>query len=64
MTGERLQGIEEGRSSPPHLANSLAASFPGKKDVRGFLITKGEKAVFSRSAKEFEVKEKTEERTE
>ena len=35
IRGERLlQGIVEGTSSTPRLANSSAASFPGKTSVR------------------------------
>ena len=35
VRGERLQGIAEGTSSAPCLANSSAASFPGRNECPG-----------------------------
>ena len=35
IIGERLQGIAEGASSAPRLANSSAASFPGRNECPG-----------------------------
>ena len=63
IRGDTLQGIIERAGSAPHLANSSAASFPGKNECQGThcgLIVK--ETVPSRSAKEFELKGKMEER--
>ena len=35
LSGERLQGIAEGTSSAPRLANSTAASFSGRNECLG-----------------------------
>ena len=55
IRGERLQGIAECPRSAPRLASSSA--FPGREDRRS------EKTVSARSATEFEIKEKMEDRT-
>ena len=67
ITGERLQGIAEGASSAPRLASSSAASFPGRNECPGThcsLIEQREMTVPARSATEFEIRGKMEERTE
>ena len=65
---ERLKGIAEGASSAPHLASSSAALFPRRNECLGthcsLIVQKGEKAVPARSATEFEIIGKMEERTE
>ena len=38
IRGERLQGIAEGTSSAPRLANSSAALFPGETSVWGSIV--------------------------
>ena len=68
MRGERLRGIAEGASSLPRLANSSAASFPGRNECPGThcgLIEQKEreKTVPARSATEFEMRRKIEGRT-
>ena len=65
--GERLQGIAEGSSSAPRMASSSATSFPGRNECSGThcsLIEQEEREVPARSAREFEVKGKMEEKTE
>ena len=65
MRGKRLQGIAEGASSTPRLARSSAGSFPWRNDCPGThcsLIEQEEKTVPARSATEFEIKGKMEER--
>ena len=65
IRGEKLQGIAEGACSAPRLASSSAASFPGRNECPGThysLIE--EKTVPARSATEFEIKGKMEEKTE
>ena len=61
----KLQGITEGTSSAPRLASSSAASFPGRNECPGthcsLIEQDKEKTV---SAREIEVKRRTEERTE
>ena len=51
---ERLQGIAEGTSSAPHLASSLAASFPGREECPEthciLIVQKREKTILIRSA--------------
>ena len=69
VRGERLQGIAEGASSAPRLASSSAASFPGRNECPGTHCSlieqkEREKTVPARSATEFEIKGKMEERTE
>ena len=64
IRGERLQGIAEGASSAPRLASSSAVSFPGRNECPGThcsLIEQEEKE--DRSATEFEITGKVEERT-
>ena len=61
---ERLQGIAEGASSAPRLASSSAVSFPGRNECPGThcsLIEQEERE--DRSATEFEITGKVEERT-
>ena len=66
---ERLQGIAEGASSAPRLASSSAASFPSRNECPGIhcsLIEQEREDSFcqiARSATEFEIKGKMEERT-
>ena len=65
---ERLQGIAEGTSSAPRMASSSAASFPGRYECPGTYCSlieqeESEKTVSVRSATEFEIRGKTEERT-
>ena len=64
---ERLQGIAEGASSAPRLATSSAASFPGRNECPGtqcsLINRRKEKTVPARSATEFEIRGKMEERT-
>ena len=55
MRGERLQWIAEGASSAPHLASSLAASFPRRNECPGTHCSlieqeEREKTVLARSA--------------
>ena len=61
---ERLQGIAEKTSSTTGLANSSVASFPGRNEFPGthysLMVQGKEKAVPARSAREIEVKGKTE----
>ena len=63
---DRIQGIAEGTSSAPYQASSSAMSFPGKNECPGThcsLIEQEEREDSSaRSATEFEVKGKMEER--
>ena len=65
--GERLQRIAEGASSAPRLASSSAVSFPGRNECPGthcsLIEQEREKTVPARSATEFEIREKMEERT-
>ena len=61
---ERLQGIAEGASSAPRLTSSSAASFPGKNECPGTHCSLIEQEREARSATEFEIKGKMEERTE
>ena len=67
IRGERLQGIAEGASSAPRLASSSAVSFPGRNEclmTHCSLIEQEEKrTVPARSATEFEITRKVEERT-
>ena len=67
IRGERLQGIAEDSSSAARLASSSAASFPGRNECPGTHCSlieqnEGEKTVPARSAREIEVKRKTEKR--
>ena len=65
IRGERLQGIAEGASSAPRLASSSAASFHGRNECPGTHCSPIEqKEREARSATEFEIREKMEERTE
>ena len=64
IRGERLQEIAEGASSPPRLASSSAASFPGRNECPGIHCSLREQTVSARSATEFEIRGKMEERTE
>ena len=67
ITGERLQGIAKGASSAPRLASSSAASFSGRNEcpeTHCSLIEQREMTVPARSATEFEITGKVEERTE
>ena len=68
ITGERLQGIAEGSNSATHLASSSATSFPGRNECLGthcsLIEQRREKTVPARSATEFEIRGKMEERTE
>ena len=67
IRGERLQGIAEGASSAPRLESSSAVSFPGRNECPGthcsLIEQEREKTVPARSATEFEIREKMEERT-
>ena len=67
IRGERLQGNAEGASSAPRLARSSAASFPKRNECPetncSLIEQEKEKTVPARSAREFEVKGKMEERT-
>ena len=67
IRGERLQGIAEGTSSAPHLASSSAVSFPGRNECPethcSLIEQEREKTVPARSATEFEIRGKIEERT-
>ena len=67
IRGERLQGIAEGASSAPRLASSSAMSFPRRNKCLGTYCSpidqKEEKTVPARSATEFEIRGKMEERT-
>ena len=67
IRGERLQGIAEGASSAPRLASSSAALFPGRNECPGThcsLIEQEErKTVSAKSATEFGIRGKMEERT-
>ena len=64
---ERLQGIVEGASSAPRPGTSSAASFPGRNECPGthcnLINRRREKTVTARSATEFEIRGKMEERT-
>ena len=65
IRGERLQGIAEGASSASRLASSSAVSFPGRNECPGThcsLIEQEERE--DRSATEFGIRGKMEERTE
>ena len=62
---EKLQGIAEGASSAPRLASSSAASFPGRNECPGTHCSLIEQEIQKTvPAREFQVKEKMEERTE
>ena len=63
IRGERLQGIAEGASSAPRLASSSAASFPGRNECLGTHCSLIEQEREARSATEFEIRGKMEERT-
>ena len=58
---EGLQGIAEGASSAPRLASLSIASFPGRNDCPGTHCSR-KKTVPARSATEFEIRGKMEER--
>ena len=66
IRGERLQGIAQGTSSAPRLVSSSAASFPGRNECSGthcsLIDKRKEKTVPARSATEFDIKGKMEER--
>ena len=66
--GERPQGVVESTSSAPHLASSSAASFPRRNECPGtnssLIEQEREKTVPARSATEFEITGKMEERRE
>ena len=55
---ERIQGIAEGASSAPHLASSLAASYPGRNQCPGIHCSLIEQE--ERKAREFRMGERTE----
>ena len=64
---EGLQGVSEGTSSAPRLANSSAMSFPGRNECPGSYCSlieqeEREKTVPARSSREFEVGGKMEEK--
>ena len=61
---ESLQGIAEGASSAPRLASSSAVSFPGRNECPGTHCSLIEQERVDRSATEFEITGKVEERTE
>ena len=67
IRGERLQGIAEGASSAPRLASSSAVLFLGRNECLGIhcslINRRREKTVPARSATEFEIRGKMEERT-
>ena len=67
IRGERLQGIAEGAGSAPRLASSSAVSFPGRSECPGThcsLIEQEEREIVpAKSAIEFEIRGKMEERT-
>ena len=64
---EKLQGIAEGASSALRLASSSAASFPGRNECPGthcsLIEREIEKTIPARSATEFQIGGKMEERT-
>ena len=64
IRGERLQGIAKDSSSAPRLVSSSAVSFPGRNECPGTHCSLIEQKREDRSATEFEVKGKMEERTE
>ena len=65
--GERLQGITQGKNSTSRLASLSPASFPRRNKCPWTqcnpIVQKKEKTAPARSAREFEIKGKTEERT-
>ena len=67
IKGERLQGIAEGASSAPRPASSSVASLPARNvcpETHCLIEQEKKKTVPARSATEFKIKGKMEERTE